>query len=30
MDGRPGTQAPSPSGDDTDQDAFHAEVTVGP
>jgi len=29
MDGRPGTQAPSPSGDTTDQDAFHAEVTVG-
>jgi hypothetical protein len=29
MDGRPGTQTPSPSGDNTDQDAFHAEVTVG-
>jgi hypothetical protein len=27
MDGRPGTQ---PGGDGTDQDAFHATVTVGP
>jgi hypothetical protein len=29
MDGRPGTQPTSSSGDDDDQDAFHAEVTVG-
>jgi Neuraminidase (sialidase) len=29
MDGRPGTQPTSPSGDNDDQDAFHAEVTVG-
>jgi hypothetical protein len=29
MDGRPGTQPTSASGDDDDQDAFHAEVTVG-
>lgn len=29
MDGRPGTQPPSASGDDDDQDAFHAEVTSG-
>jgi hypothetical protein len=30
MDGRPGTQPASPTGDETDQDAFHATVTVGP
>src|SRR5919108_233079 len=30
MDGRPGTQPPSPSGDTTDQDAFYARLTVGP
>src|ERR687891_188595 len=30
MDGRPGTQPPSTSGDTTDQDAFYARVTVGP
>ena len=29
MDGRPGTQPTSSSGDNDDQDAFHAEVTVG-
>jgi hypothetical protein len=29
MDGRPGTQPVSPSGDDDDQDAFHATVSVG-
>jgi photosystem II stability/assembly factor-like uncharacterized protein len=28
MDGRPGTQPTSPSGDDDDQDAFHATVSV--
>jgi hypothetical protein len=28
MDGRPGTQPTSPSGDDDDQDAFFAEVEV--
>jgi hypothetical protein len=28
MDGRPGTQPVSPSGDDDDQDAFHATVSV--
>jgi hypothetical protein len=30
MDGRPGTQPVSPSGDDDDQDAFIAEVIAGP
>lgn len=29
MDGRPGTQPVSPSGDDDDQDAFHATVSAG-
>jgi Neuraminidase (sialidase) len=28
MDGRPGTQPVSPSGDDDDQDAFHATISV--
>jgi Neuraminidase (sialidase) len=28
MDGRPGTQPTSPSGDNDDQDAYHATVTV--
>jgi hypothetical protein len=30
MDGRPGTQPPSPTGDTNDQDAFYATVTVEP